>query len=112
MRKALVLLFVLMFVALGVGFAEETGPADWDQSLGRFGNKLRECTSGHDHEYTDINSDTQYEPQYGLEAGVDLIIWEEDEEEETLLPNAVMIESRWDFANENGRTALVAIFKL
>jgi len=117
MRKAMALLLVLAFMLCGVAFAEQTGPADYDNDLGKLGNKLRACTTDHDHEYVDTNTDTQRNPEVELGAGIDLVVFEKEEaEDESILakatPSVLTVETKWDFANENGSAYVVATYKL
>lgn len=91
----------------------ESSPANWDNDLGSFGDKLRDKTSGHSH--TVIDNDTTYEPEYEVGPGLDLVVFEADANRtgaKKAIPDSVEIQTKWDFANDNGSTYVVAKYNI
>jgi len=115
--KLMVALFAVL-LAIGIAFADETSPANWDKDLGSFGNNLREKTTGHSHDYVDndtIYQDNDVTPDYEVGVGLDLVVYEAVPERtgaKKLIPDAVTVENKYDFANENGSVYVVAKYNL
>lgn len=115
--KVLVLLLAFVLVC-SFAVAEETSPAIWDNSLGTIGNKVRECTSGHIHDYTDndtIYQDNDVTPDFAYGAGVDLVVYESNPDRtgiQKFIPDSVEVQGKYDFANENGSTFVVARYNI
>lgn len=105
-----VLLLISIFVIATVPlFAEGTSQANWNKDLGKCGNSIRNYVAGHNHDYE------QYTPDYGAGIGVDLIVYEGEEGREGLkkaIPDTVTIQQKFDIANENGSTYLVASYNI
>lgn len=117
MKKSFLIAIAILFVA-AFAYAEETSQAQWNKDLGSLGNNLREKATGHTHEYTDndtIYQDNDVTPDYGYGAGVDLVVYESDPDRtgaKKLIPDAVEVQTKWDFANENGATYVVAKYNI
>ena len=59
-----------------------------------------------------VDADTQYDPDFGLEVGVDLILWEKAPDGSRFMPAGIYGYYRNDFANTNGRAGLACTYKL
>jgi hypothetical protein len=117
MKKVLLVLVAMLLVCAGVVLADETSQANWNNDLGRFGDRLRESTTGHSHAYDlpDLDRNIEYGP------GVDVIVYEKDGSEPTgnkpvkfikkfIVPDSVTSENRVDFGNKEYKTYLVATY--
>lgn len=105
--RSVFVLFALLLVT-GLCYAETTGGADYNTDLGCF-NDVRDYVAGHDHEYS------QYTPDYEAGIGVDLVVYEADAERTGLkkaIPDVVTVEQKYDIANDNGSTYVVATYNL
>ena len=117
MRYVIAVLLVLGLCSFAL--ADQTSEANWNNDLGRFGDRLRDATSGHSHAYDLPDLDRNIE--YG--AGVDLIVFEKDTAEPTgnkpvkfikkyFTPDVITSENRVDFGNQEYKTYLVATYRL
>ena len=114
MKKLLVLVAMLVFV-VSFAYAEETSPANWDNNLGSLGNYLRDKADGHTHDYTDNDTITRPDQNYEYGVGIDVIIYESDPNRtkaKKLLPDAVEVQNKYDFGNQNFSTYVVAKYNL
>lgn len=103
MRTLLIIAVLALFVV--PAFADDTSQANWNNDLGKCGNKCREYIAGHNHQYD------QYDPQYEAGIGLDLIVFK-DRKDQALVPDVVTIENKWDFNNEEGAVYVVATYDL
>jgi len=108
MKRLLFVACILMAVAI-VGCqaqdaeAGETSQAQWNNDLGKCGNACREYLAGHNHKVD--------EADYEGGVGLDLVVFV-DEKEKDLVPDEVVIETKWDFSNQNGSSYVVAKYNL
>lgn len=118
--KWFVLLLILGLAFFAIASAEETSQANWDNSLGTFGNNLRNYTSGHSHDYALADNDRNF--AYG--PGLDLIFFEKDIKapvegnkvmkfvKKEIVPDLVKTESRVDFGNGEFTTYAVVTYNI
>ena len=112
MNKILLVIFAVILVLLVLpifAYAETTGGPGFDNDLGGF-NGFRSYVVGHDHEYTDAN--TQRSKNFEIGPGLDLILQERAEKQNNLTPLKTVMEARYDFGNKNGGVYVVATYRL
>ena len=112
--KLLALIVAILLVA-GVAYAEDTSGATYTgnsdckgcTNLAEFLNE-QDCID-HSHQYEKEETD------YALGVGVDLVVYQADPERtgaKKLIPDAVEVQNKYDFANENGSTYVVAKYNI
>ena len=106
--KWLLAVVAVLFVC-SFALAEETSPANWDNSLG-WANGIRNDVAGHAHNYAIAD-----EPEYEAGIGADIIVYESDPARTGMkkaIPDAVEVQTKWDLSNDNGATYVVAKYNL
>lgn len=106
---SLVLVFCLAMCTFAV--AEETSGAAYESPNGAIQGVADFLNSQNylDHRHT------YEEPKFALGTGLDLIVYEAPEERKgaaLLIPDAVTIEGRYDFNNENGSAYAVVTYNV
>lgn len=112
-KLVLIAIFALVFgVFISYTFADETEGSTYTSPNGEaqeFADAINDQDYiDHTHSYTD--EDINYDPDYSLGVGVDLVILESDNG--GIVPNKITIENKYDFVNNNGSTYAVATYKL
>jgi hypothetical protein len=115
MKKWLLVLAVLVaFCFFGVAYAESTtSGATYSSPNGEVCDEFIGFLNDQDY----IDHTHQFDdPEYSLGLGVDVVVAELDPARtgvaRVLLPDAIEVQSKWDFPNENGSTYLVAKYNL
>ena len=105
------LVLVLCLAVFTFAVAEETSGAAYESPNGA-GQGLADFLNSQN--YLD-HRHTYEEPKFALGAGLDLIVYEAPAERKgaaLLIPDAITVEGRYDFNNENGSAYAVATYNI